>query len=463
MAWMFDISADLQMFYDQHVRLGKPLRDDLAAKRDLNLDRLNKGLEALEQESGFPRPRPYDWRNQGSYAMHTLNYDPADENDYDIDVGVIFNKGDLPADPLKARQRVADALCKKCTNFTQEPAAKTNAVRVAYVDGYHIDFAVYRTFEDAAGTLQTEHASTTWKARDPLAINKWFTKCVDEKSPTANASLGYYPKVADGQFRRIVRYVKWFAKSRSGWSLPGGLIISTLVSESYKSSDQRDDRSLYDTLKSLKDRLDRDTKVYNPVDFTEFTSNKEIHNQVKKMKEYLGSNLTRLDILSDEGRCTREKARSAWDWIFNHWFWAEKEKVEKSAQDEAVFATALMPYYVSVNCGLASKQGGRVYREYASGSAVLQKNTHLRFSITGTNVPHPFSVTWEVHNTGDEAKADDALTSVTNSGSDLTNWTSTAYKGNHKMVCKITKNGAVVAQTAHLVRIAPGRWWGRLR
>ena len=54
--------------------------------------------------------------------MHTLNQDPSDTNDFDIDVGLIFNKDDLPSDPLKARQRIADALAKRCTNFT----ARTN-------------------------------------------------------------------------------------------------------------------------------------------------------------------------------------------------------------------------------------------------------------------------------------------------------------------------------------------------
>ena len=76
--------------------------------------------------------------------MHTLNQ--AEHNDYDIDVAVVFEKGDLPEDPLKARQRVRDALLKRCDNFTKEPEARHNAVTVWYQDGYNIDFAVYRTW-----------------------------------------------------------------------------------------------------------------------------------------------------------------------------------------------------------------------------------------------------------------------------------------------------------------------------
>jgi hypothetical protein len=35
--------------------------------------------------------------------------------------------------------------------------------------------------------------------------------------------------VDDKQLRRVVRWLKMFSKSRSSWKLPGGLIISALV------------------------------------------------------------------------------------------------------------------------------------------------------------------------------------------------------------------------------------------
>jgi hypothetical protein len=125
--------------------------------------------------------------------MHTLNQ----SDEYDIDVAVIFRKSDLPEDPLKARQRVRDALQKKCTNFSKDPEARTNAVTVWYQDGYHIDFAIYRTWEEFNGFRMVsyiEHASTTWMTRDPAEINDWFAKVVADKSPSANNLLSYPPR-----------------------------------------------------------------------------------------------------------------------------------------------------------------------------------------------------------------------------------------------------------------------------
>ncbi len=141
---MYDASKRLAEFYDNHVRLGNDRRGQLAKVRDLNLDRLRDGLNDLEVETGKPHKGPSTWKNQGGCAMHTLNQ--AEHNDYDIDVAVVFEKGDLPDDPLKARQRVRDALLKRCDNFTKEPEARHNAVTVWYQDGYNIDFAVYRTW-----------------------------------------------------------------------------------------------------------------------------------------------------------------------------------------------------------------------------------------------------------------------------------------------------------------------------
>jgi len=305
---MYDLTSELQMFYDKHVRLGGDLRKDLAAKRELNLDRLRDGLDLLAEQSGRARPHFQRSQNQGGYAMHTLNQDPREENGYDIDVAVIFNKDDLPEGALSARQRVRDALLKKCGNFADVPEARTNAVTIWYGEGYHIDFAVYRTSTDAYGKQIIEHASTDWKERDPSAVTDWFTSQVAQLSPKANPTLGYYPKVADGQFRRVVRFVKWFCKSRSGWSLPGGMVVSCLLAESgiYKPNSQRDDRALYDTLVALRDRTASNTKVYSPIDGADLTGKNELESQVKRLHKYLKRNIPKINIVFED-KCTREK------------------------------------------------------------------------------------------------------------------------------------------------------------
>ena len=118
---MFDMHKRLNEFYADHVRLGKE-RQTLAEHRDTNLDRLKAGLQKLEHPSSF------DHRNQGSYAMHTINQRP--EKDYDIDVAIIFSKDDLPSSALDARKRIEEAMQEGGGNFSQPPEAKTNAVGI---------------------------------------------------------------------------------------------------------------------------------------------------------------------------------------------------------------------------------------------------------------------------------------------------------------------------------------------
>lgn len=450
--FMYDITADLQTFYDHHVRLGKDLREQLASYRELNITRLKNGLDDLAVETSRPHPHPYDWKNQGGYAMHTLNKDPNNDNDYDIDVGLMFNRDDIPENPLKARQRVRDALCKRCTNFTKEPEARTNAVTVWYAEGYHIDFAIYRTYTDEFGIKRIEHASTEWKRRDPMEVNNWFSERVSTLSPKANPILGYYPKVAEGQMRRIVRFLKWFCRSRTSWSLPGGMIVSALVAESivYRADSGRDDVALYNTMVALRDRLNISCRVYNPVDTSqELTGNTEVLNQVIRLRDNLNTAISKLSILFDQVNCTREKARFAWDWVFNHNFWAKKESAKVATFAEG---NAIARYSVMIRCQLAKYENGPIYKEYLSGSSVLPKGVALKFSLVSTNVPLPYSVRWIVNNEGDEASEAKQLY-WESSENKVIKWTSTAFKGTHRMICQIEKDGQVLARAVHVVKI----------
>jgi adenylyl/guanylyl cyclase-like protein with sensor domain/cyclic GMP-AMP synthase DncV-like protein len=453
--FMYDLTADLQSFYDTFVRLGTDRRKQLGGYRDLNIARLKGGLDDLAAETGRRRPHPYATKNQGGYAMHTLNQDPRGDNGYDIDVALIFDKDDLPDDPLTARQRMRDALAKRCTNFTQEPEVRTNAVTVWYAEGYHVDFAIYRSYIDAYGREQLEHASTTWKRRDPMEVNNWFISSVAAKSPKANPALGYYLRVADGQMRRIVRYIKWFSRSRTGWSLPGGMVISTLVAEVYRPDPNRDDRALYDTLTALRDRLNGSCDVANPINgSSDLTANQEVLHQVERLRDSLSSTLSRLSILFDQQNCTREKARSAWDWVFNHDFWAKKEAMQKSvAEDIAALPTG---YSVAVRCDLARNEGGTTYKQYASGSSVLPKGVSLKFSVVATTVPQPYTVRWSAQNEGDEARE---VNQMSWNRIESASWTTTKFKGRHTMTCQIEKEGAVLARSVHVVRVAAGGKW----
>lgn len=440
---MFDLHAKLCEFESDYVRLGTDEKTKLANYRDINLDRLKDGFDKIGEKDNTHHNMPKESCNQGSYAMNTLNQHP--DNDYDIDVALIFRKDDLPDDAAAAREFIARAFCEVGGNFNKDPEARRNAVTVWYADGYHIDFAIYRSSVDAFGTEKIEHAgSDGWTVRDPMETTNWFNKKVKDLSPPQ--LLGATTE-AD-QMRRIVRLVKVFCRSRASWSLPGGMIISTLVAECYASDYSRDDVSLFKTMKAIRDRLLVNTEVKNPVYTDRFLTGKEKYKtQVTRLKEKLDWALSKLEVL-EKSDCTESQALTAWNWVFAHSFWGDAIAEEMQERAEK----SLTEGNLKLNAQIAMYKQGPTKGFYPSGSRALPKNIWLRFAIAQTSISQPYQVRWIVQNFGDEAREANDMGHVSTSAANV-NWERTAFKGQHKMICELHRDGKVVARASHLVKI----------
>ncbi|MBN1876474.1 MAG: hypothetical protein JXA33_19780 [Anaerolineae bacterium] len=313
---MWNMHTQLNQFYDQHIRLGQE-RQILAEHRDANIARLKAGLEKLDYSSHF------EYRNQGSYAMHTLNQHP--KKDYDIDIAIIFSRDDLPGSALDTRKRIEQAMLESGDIFSHPPEAKTNAVRVYYAEGHHVDLAIYRWYADNLGNPVYEHAGGEWSCRNPMAITDWFNTTVRERSPSKDLGAS----VAGNQMRRVVRWLKAFAKSREHWNLPGGLIISTLVAECYRPNFYRDDICLCDTIVAVHDRLCLNEDVKNPMDASQTLTYRPVdRGRVHRFRENLERAIAELSILY-RSDCTEEQALKAWWWVFQHSFWDTSESSDE--------------------------------------------------------------------------------------------------------------------------------------
>lgn len=308
---MYNTHAEMYSFYDKHVRLSREKQIELTEYRETNLKRLREGLTKLDYSL------PVRVCGQGSYAMSTMVQHP--DNDYDIDTAVIFASDDLPSSSLKARQRVLAGVEEGGGNFKEPPEARTNAVTVWYQDGHHIDLAVYRFYQDAFGNEVIEHAGAEWCPRDPQDITNWFVDAVATKSPSPDNGTA----VKEGQMRRIVQLLKMFAKSRPNWGLPGGLLISVLVSECYTADWQRDDAALYNTIVAISNRIKWNTEILNPVDTSLKLTDKNEHVcQVQRFGERLEQALDWLSPICNYN-CDDLTAYKAWNKVFQHNYWSE--------------------------------------------------------------------------------------------------------------------------------------------
>jgi hypothetical protein len=436
---IFNLHDELNSFYELHVRLGKDRRKKLAGYRDACLERLKEGLKKLGDERSTVYKAFIRYIGQGSYPMYTLNQHANDE--YDIDVALIFRSEDLPTTALEARKRMADALLATGGNFREDPEARTNAVTVWYADGPHVDLAIYREVPGLFGST-LEHAGADWQARDPEAVTNWFLERVETKSPLLLAS------VQPNQLRRVVRWTKAFARSRTSWSLPGGMIITALVVETYRPDCDRDDIALYDTIKALINRLKYNLEVDNPVSpGVSLTSKSAIKSQMKLLLEKLEWIQPKLAVLAGSS-CTRDQALTAWGKFFNHEFWGSV--VEAEGPSEITKSAGVAQIDIAV--GVAHAEGARTTPYVGERSLSKGKWLHFRLPPDWAALDKA-SFRWTVTNTGDEAQAASDMEHVRDGGTDT--WRHTRYKGVHTMTCEVIRDGRVIGRGVRRVRVAP--------
>jgi hypothetical protein len=329
---MKDCNEQVKNFDRAEVRMSEDGRADIYAKAKANRRRLKSGLE----RNGSPKA--IGQRTQGSYAMRTMIQ--SDRGDYDVDDGVYFTRESLQNDkgedkPARdARKMVCAGL--QDDRFADQPDVRGNCVRVYYKnEGYHVDVPVYREiriknlFTGEETKSYDIAAGDNWRKSDPLANTAWFKNENKTRSPDATLNGN------DGQFVRIVRLVKDFARSRAGWSdkISSGFAISKLVSDNFARSDDRDDSAFRQTLKAISVKLSWSDAIKHPM--LEENIAEAGDDKTKFLKEKIDENLGHLDVL-DGYWCTHEEAMQAWDALFNtDWFSKQPDPSKKSKIEKA--------------------------------------------------------------------------------------------------------------------------------
>ena len=259
---MVDCSRELEKYWDEKVKLSQDKYSELMRKRDLQIEKLktNLSLEPLY-------PQPTEFINQGSYAMKSLI---QQDDEYDIDVGIVFDKVALDSYDRKEPAYIKNQIGKKLKDerFSKSPSVLKNCVRVNYKENYHIDMPVFRKNGDVLELA----SGSSWEESNPKYINQWFQT---EKSKKPH-------------LKKIVQLLKKWSKSRSDWSMPSGLILSILASECY-CYDERLDKSFYATLSAINLRLQRNKNIQIPNTSTVITSSEKHSEKVKNLSEKLKS------------------------------------------------------------------------------------------------------------------------------------------------------------------------------
>lgn len=447
---MYNCNKELFAFYDSKIRLSEEEKNSLRDARDLNVKRVKDGIDKINEEEAAEYGKFVQNIDQGSMAMHTINQSQHND-DQDIDHALIFEKDDLPDDSQEAKEHIVKAMKKSGVNFSKDPEARTNAVTVWYQDGYHVDFAIYRKNEDFWGDEILEHAGESWTTRDPSAITNWFNKKNIELSPDKDKNKDV--TVAKGQLRRVSRMFKYWSKSRSGWSLPGGLVLTALIVEKYVPHNTRDDQSFSDTLKAVKSRLYWDDDVVNPVDTSKSLVEKDHHKkQVTSLYKKLDKWLPTLEELSLAG-CDDKKAKSLWGKFFKNTWWTDE--VKKASDSSRISNSLARTDFLDVAVMARDPRTGRRFKYDPQGKQTLPKGVDLQFQAITQGVSG-YRVEWEVQNDGDEAEwkgqLDPRVGQVNKTNFHYCE-EETAFKGDHLMICRLMAGNSKVAEKFIEVRV----------
>lgn len=442
---MYDLSSKFLTFYNDYVVLSSDEKQKLYDKKKLNTNRLKEGLKEYNNDNNTSYRIAEDCI-QGSVATSTVIQN--EENDYDIDVAIVFDKENLGnKGPSSTRNMVADALGRKTKQFNTEPEVKTSCVRIKYADGYHIDFAVYRRYYDYDKEEYIyEHAGSDWTIRELRGLTNWF----DLENNNSNGNL-----------RKVVRLSKMFCKSRESWkNMPSGLNQTVLCDEQLSNYD-RIDELFYFTMKNIVDRLDNNTTVLAPVDnHRNLTLRKSDIDKMVKWKNRLKSKIGDLNVLFDDD-CTEEEAMEAWFYFFNNDFWSS-DKLSKNLihcnavsnntrlfSDTEQFIEDLYPVCIRYNCKIRCDAVGDGFRNKPISEYLkyfrhyLPHNLKIMCEIS-TNCPKPYAVFWKVKNVGPEAKKRDQIRGqILKRGEYIEE--KTLFFGNHYIECYVVKNNECVA------------------
>lgn len=443
---MFDLSSEFNKFYSQETVLPGDTQTDLYNKGNLNIKRLKEGLKTYNEKHGTYY-RVSETITQGSMAMNTAVQ--SDSKDYDIDIAVVFRKdniADIGAQAIKSI--IVEALSYKCGQFNAAPEKKTNCVRVIYSEGYHIDFAIYRK-DIEYGTATYYHAGSVWSKRDPKAINNWFKDSINAKGQN---------------LRKAIRLSKMFCKSRDGWDMPGGLIQTVLCEERLQSA-TRLDECFYNTMCSVRDRLQWYKDVKNPTDATLSLLQTEAHKQrMEVFYNRLDSYLSKLRVLK-EADCTREKALAAWGDFFNHSYWTnllteastrmfslESRRVQDVAvfNDTEQYVEDMFPVIEQYDAHITATAQGNGFLSHPLQYFLDKYSKWMphHFCITFTcnhNVPGDVDYYWKVKNVGKTAEKRNCIRGqVVKKQRTITE--NTNFYGPHYVECYVVKNGVCVAR-----------------
>ena len=238
----------IQTYFDNFhnkIKLGR--EDDAYKKARERDDSIKKEILTEFENAGYPVVRDFI---QGSLKTHT-GIKPI-SGDYDIDRALTIDEKNAPKNPVTPKKKVLEVLNKR--GFKNAKIKKPCVTADYTKDNIHIDFAIYKKFDDnyylAVGKENSDKYNREWASADPNGLIEWI-----------NDSSNYYENqnASLSQFRRLVRYLKRWRDVKFSDSVASKIFsigLTVMVKEQFMSSFnnegyKQDLQALYNTVDAI--------------------------------------------------------------------------------------------------------------------------------------------------------------------------------------------------------------------
>lgn len=456
--------------------------------------------EHLAADDSDLRPYSPQIYVQGSFRLGTVvhPYSRGDEYDIDLVCQLDIKKESITQKDLKdkvgARLKTRPDLAKilgssrRCwlLDYPSEPG----------MPAFHMDVlpSIPNVERGPTGILLTDTDLAHWQKSNPIAYAEWFKKRMEvvfriKKEALAESMFASIEEVPDWRVKTpLQRCVQILKRHRDIYFdghpevKPVSIILTTLAALAYQNEED-----IFDALTGIAKRMpnfieNRNGRwwVQNPVDDGE--------NFADKWNQYPERRSAFLDWLEKVSLdfSNVSKAASVGDGLIMLEESLGKHTMEKVASELGVKRASLLPvvvstavsvpplgdarhavapatqfqlvpvpqYSVKVSAGVYFKKGNKKGRLlWPLGDKPVPKNVWLRFKAK-TDVPEPYSIRWQVVNTGDEAtQARQPRGDFYNTDDSDKNiqWESTAYRGTHWVEAFVINNRGVCV--AHSGRV----------
>lgn len=379
----------------------------------------------------------------GSYAKHTSIRPAKDDKKRDVDIIVVTGHSsiDNSSDVLS---ELFDVLQESSTYKSAELQHHSIGIELSQVS---IDVVpVIQDEEDESLYYVCDSETGEWIKTDPKGHKSWSTQVNQDNHR---------------EYKPLVKIFKWWRRINcpSEVRYPKGITLEKLIADNLGDSEKSTEDFLISTIQNIisaykEDYVDNGTVPYlaDPSDKIEDNdllagySTDDFSQFITKLSEHA-------DLLNSKGA-----SNDVWREILGREF--PQDSSTKSSYAFVVCATAShrqkpiwpMSHSGAAFIGLRVQDINGNLIEYENNGEPLDKGLSLQFQAY-TGVKKPFTVKWQITNTGEEAQRACCMRgNFENSDiGEMGKRETTSYSGSHSVQCFIIKKGICVAKSKDLI------------